>query len=188
VPGVAELGTTSQSNGLTINGQRANQIGFYFDGVDMRTESSGVPAFSPSVEAIQEFKIQLNDFSAEYGRSPSAINLSLKSGANGFHGSVFEFLRNNKLDSRSFFSRVWIHCAATSWNGDQRAHHRNKTFFMFNYEGLRTRRANTLYQSLPLPLGGRNFAGGPQIFDPQTVDPATGATFSGNIIPKAGSD
>src|SRR5262249_38686316 len=53
VPGVAELGTTSQSNGLAINGQRANQIGFYFDGIDTRTETSGKPAFTPSIEAIQ---------------------------------------------------------------------------------------------------------------------------------------
>jgi len=78
VPGVAELPGSTQSNGIAINGQRANQIGFYFDGVDMRTEAAGTPAFSPSVEAIQEFKIQLNDFSAEYGRSPAAINLSLR--------------------------------------------------------------------------------------------------------------
>ena len=56
VPGVTELAGTTQSNGLSINGQRANQIGFYFDGIDVRTETSGKPAFSPSIEAIQEFK------------------------------------------------------------------------------------------------------------------------------------
>ena len=103
-PGVAELGTSSQSNGLSINGQRANQISFFFDGVDTRTETSGRPAFTPSIEAIQEFRIQENNFAAEYGRNPSAINLTLRPGTNGFHGSVFEFLRNNKLDARSFFS------------------------------------------------------------------------------------
>jgi hypothetical protein len=104
VPGVTELGTTSQSNGIAINGQRANQISFYFDGVDTRMEASGKPAFSPSIEAIQEFKIQQNDFAAEFGRSPSAINLTLKPGTNAFHGSLFEFIRNNKLDARSFFA------------------------------------------------------------------------------------
>jgi len=57
VPGVAELPGTSQSNGLAINGQRANQIGFIFDGVDTRTETSGKPAFSPSIEAILGFLI-----------------------------------------------------------------------------------------------------------------------------------
>ena len=108
-PGVTELGTTSQSNGLSINGQRANQISFFFDGVDTRTETNGRPAFTPSIEAIQEFKVQENSFAAEYGRNPSAINLTLRPGTNGFHGSVFEFLRNNQLDARSFFSPKWIH-------------------------------------------------------------------------------
>jgi hypothetical protein len=189
VPGVTELAGTSQSNGLSINGQRANQIGFYFDGIDTRTESAGVPAFSPSVEAIQEFKIQQNDFSAEYGRNPSAINLSLKSGTNGFHGSAFEFLRNNKLDSRSFFSPrvdpLRRNQFGTVISGPII---RNKTFFMFNYEGLRTRRANTLYLSLPTAAQREgNFAGGSQIFDPSTYDAATGRrqAFAGNVFPKA---
>ena len=106
VPGVAELdpSTGTQSNGLAINGLRANQIGFFIDGVDIRTETSGKPAFTPSIEAIQEFRIQENDFSAESGRDPVAINLTLRPGTNAFHGSLFEFLRNNDLDARSFFS------------------------------------------------------------------------------------
>ena len=146
---MAELGTTSQSNGLAINGQRANQIGFYFDGIDTRTETSGKPAFSPSIEAIQEFKIQQNNFSAEYGRNPPAINLTLS--------------RNQRV------SRYGIRIPTEQCPGCSQllrpAHRslrrnqfggvlsgpivRNKTFFMGNYEGLRTRRATTLYQSVP---------------------------------------
>lgn len=189
VPGVAELAGSSQSNGLAIQGQRANQIGFYFDGIDTRTEASGAPAFSPSVEAIQEFKIQQNDFSAEYGRNPSAINLSLKSGTNGLHGSLFEFLRNNALDSRSFFAPrlnpLRRNQFGTVVSGPIL---RNKTFFMFNYEGLRTRRANTLYLSVPTTAQrDGNFAGLAQIFDPLTFDPAANRRqpFAGNVIPKA---
>ncbi len=84
-PGVTELGTGgSQSTGLAINGQRANQISFFFDGVDTRTETSGRPAFTPSIEAIQEFKVQENNFAAEYGRNPSAINLSSSLGKTSF--------------------------------------------------------------------------------------------------------
>ena len=149
-PGVTELGTTSQSNGLSINGQRSNQISFFFDGVDTRTETSGRPAFTPSIEAIQEFKVQENSFAAEYGRNPSAINLTLRSGTNGFHGSVFEFLRNNQLDARSFFSPKVDPLRRNQFgavvSGPIR---RNKTFFMGNYEGLRTRRANTLFLTVP---------------------------------------
>ncbi|MBS1823772.1 MAG: TonB-dependent receptor [Acidobacteria bacterium] len=188
-PGVTELGTTTQSNGLAINGQRANQIGFYFDGVDTRTETSGKPAFSPSIEAIQEFKIQQNDFAAEFGRSPAGINLTLRSGGNDFHGAVFEFLRNNKLDARSYFSprvdplrRNQFGAVVTG----PIVH--NKTFFMANFEGLRTRRANTLFRSVPTSLQrDGNFTEGGQVYDPATYDAAsnTRQPFSGNIIPKA---
>jgi hypothetical protein len=187
VPGVTELGGSSQSNGLAINGQRANQIGFYFDGIDTRTETSGRPAFSPSIEAIQEFKIQQNNFSAEYGRNPAGINLTLRSGTNQFHGTAFEFLRNDALDARSFFAQRVDPLRRNQFGGVLTGPIvRNKTFFMANYEGLRTRRANTLYLSVPTQQQREgNFSGGPQIFDPQSYDPSTGQRqpFPGNIIP-----
>lgn len=188
VPGVTELAGTSQSNGLAINGQRANQIGFYFDGIDTRTETSGKPAFTPSIEAIQEFRIQQNDFAAEFGRSPAGINLTLKPGTNGFHGSFFEFLRNNKLDARSFFARQVDPLRRNQFGGVVSGPIiRNKTFFMGNYEGLRTRRASTLYLTVPTNAQREgNFAGGPQIYDPATYN-ATANTrqpFPGNVIPK----
>lgn len=188
VPGVAQLPGTSQSNGLAINGQRANQIGFYFDGIDTRTETSGKPAFTPSIEAIQEFKIQQNDFAAEYGRNPAGINLTLKPGTNAFHGSVFEFLRNNALDARSFFARQVDPLRRNQFGAVVSGPIlRNKTFFMGNYEGLRTRRANTLYLTVPTNAQREgNFAGGPQIFDPATFNAATNTRqpFPGNVIPK----
>lgn len=188
VPGVTELGTTSQSNGIAINGQRANQISFYFDGLDTRMEASGKPAFSPSIEAIQEFKIQQNDFAAEFGRSPSAINLTLKPGTNAFHGSLFEFMRNDQLDARSFFALRVDPLRRNQFGGVVSGPVlRNRTFFMANYEGLRTRRASTLYQSLPTQAQrDGNFAGGAQIFDPLTYDATANRrqAFAGNVIPK----
>lgn len=188
VPGVAELAGTSQSNGLAINGQRANQIGFLFDGIDTRTETSGKPAFTPSIEAIQEFRIQQNDFAAEFGRNPAAINLTLKPGTNGFHGTLFEFLRNNKLDARSFFSRQVDPLRRNQFGGVVSGPIiRNKTFFMGNYEGLRTRRAATLYLTVPTNAQREgNFAGGPQIYDPATYNATTNTRqpVPGNIIPQ----
>ncbi len=189
VPGVAQLPGSTQSNGLAINGQRANQIGFFFDGVDTRTETSGKPAFSPSIEAIQEFKIQQNDFAAEFGRNPAAINLTLRPGTNQVHGTVFEFLRNNQLDARSFFARQRDPLRRNQFGGVVSGPIlRNKTFFMANFEGLRTRRANTLYQTLPTSAQrDGNFAGGPQVFDPQTFTVASNSRqpFAGSTIPKS---
>jgi hypothetical protein len=189
VPGVAELAGSSQSNGLAINGQRANQIGFYFDGVDTRTETSGRPAFSPSIEAIQEFKIQQNNFSAEFGRNPAGINLALRPGTNEFHGTVFEFLRNDKLDARSFFSPRVDPLRRNQFGavvGGPVV--RSRTFFMGNYEGLRTRRAATRFRSVPTNEQREgDFAGGPQIFDPSTYNAAANSRqpFAGNVIPKS---
>jgi hypothetical protein len=187
-PGVTELAGSSQSNGLSINGQRANQISFYFDGIDTRTETSGRPAFTPSIEAIQEFKIQSSNFSAEYGRNPAAINLSLKPGGNDFHGALFEFLRNDVLDARSFFSQKVDPLRRNQFGGVLSGpilH--NKLFFMFNYEGLRTRQANTLYLSVPTDnQRSGNFAGGPAIYDPATYNSAANMRqpFAGNVIPQ----
>lgn len=187
VPGVAELAGSSQSTGLAINGQRANQIGFYFDGIDTRTEERGKPAFRPSVEAIQEFRIQENNFSAEYGRTPAAINLALKPGTNELHGSIFEFLRNDALDARDFFSPTV----------DPLSRHQfgavvggpilqNRTFFMANYEGLRTSRDATVFHSVPTAKQRQgDFSADAPVFDPLTFAPATNLRqpFSGNLIP-----
>jgi len=188
VPGVSELPGTSQSTGISINGQRANQVAFYFDGIDTRTESHGKPAFTPSVEAIQEFKIQVNSFSAEFGRAPAAINLSLASGSNNFHGTVFEFLRNNKLDARSFFAPEVDDLRRNQFGfvfSGPIVH--NKTFFMTNYEGLRTRRSRTPFYNVP-SSAERNgdFSAGDPIFDPMTLDPDTNTRqpFPNNAIPQ----
>src|ERR1700720_847406 len=64
-------------------------------------------AYTPSVDAVEEFKVKTNNFSAEFGRSAGAIiSATIKSGTNQFHGSVFEFLRNEKLDANNFFSNA----------------------------------------------------------------------------------
>jgi hypothetical protein len=187
VPGVAELAGTSQSTGLAINGQRANQIGFYFDGIDTRTEERGKPAFSPSVEAIEEFRIQQNAFSAEYGRTPAAVNLTLRPGTNEFHGTLFEFLRNDAFDARSFFSPTVDPLRRNQFGGVVSGPiWRNKTFFMANYEGLRTRRSTTLFHSVPTARQrAGDFSEGNPVYDPATYNAQTNTRqqFPGNIIP-----
>lgn len=186
-PGVTQLAGTSQSTGLAINGQRANQIGFYFDGIDTRTEERGKPAFSPSIEAIQEFRIQQNSFSAEFGRTPAAINLTLKPGTNEIHGTLFEFLRNNVLDARSFFSPRVDPLRRNQFGGVISGPIlKNKTFYMANYEGLRTRRAATLFHTVPTERQRTgDFNEGAPIFDPATYNAAANARqpFPDNRIP-----
>ena len=95
--------------GFSANGARSLQNNFLLDGVD---NNSNLPdllnetnyVIQPSVEALEEFKVQTNAYSAEFGRGNGAIiNATIKSGTNQFHGSVYEFLRNEKLDGKNFF-------------------------------------------------------------------------------------
>jgi hypothetical protein len=98
--------------GFSSNGARSLQNNFLLDGVD---NNSNLPdllnetniVIQPPVEALQEFKVQTNAYSAEFGRGNGAIvNAVIKSGTNQLHGSAWEFLRNNKLDGRNYFDAV----------------------------------------------------------------------------------
>lgn len=185
VPGASENpGAQSQ---FSINGQRGNETSMLFDGLDARLFMNGRPALTPSVDAVQEFKIQQNSFSAAYGDGTAVVNAQLRSGSNEFHGDVWEFLRNNAVDSRGFFDRAVPPLKRNqfgfTFGGPIR---RNKTFFFTNYEGLRTRRSTTGYAEIPTPaqLNG-DFGGSAPIYDPLNVDPGTGQRlpFANNVIP-----
>jgi len=97
--------------GFTAGGQRTTQNNYLLDGIDNNnyqnaSQSGQAEALKPSVDAVQEFKILTNSFSAEYGRAAGAVvNVVLKSGTNEFHGAAFGFLRNQALDARNFFDR-----------------------------------------------------------------------------------
>src|SRR5208282_1876956 len=99
----------SGSYGFSVDGARALQNNFLLDGIDNNSnlgdvlnESSYV--IQPPVDAIEEFKVQTNDYSAEFGRGNGAIlNAVIKSGTNSFHGDVFEYFRNDALDGRNAF-------------------------------------------------------------------------------------
>lgn len=134
------------------NGTRADQNNYMLDGIDNNSNSvdflSGAAyVLKPPIDALAEFKLQTNSFSAEFGRAGGAVlNASLKSGTNEFHGSAWEFLRNDALDSADFFEN-----ATGSQKGAFRQNQfgatvggpirRNKTFFFADYEGTRIRQA-----------------------------------------------
>lgn len=186
VPGASENpGAQSQ---FSISGMRGNMTSTLFDGMEVRAVRNGRPAIQPSVDALQEFRIQQNSFSAEYSTGTAVINVAFKSGTNDFHGTAYEFLRNDKLDARNVFDRTDLppfrrNQFGAAGGGPIRP---NRLFFFANYEGLRTQRSRTVFANVPTPaqLSG-DFSGGPQIFDPLTYDPATNsrAPFPGNRIP-----
>ena len=173
------------------------------DGAPANAALYNAPAYVPVVDAVQEFKVQTNTFSAEFGRTGGGIvNIVTKSGTNSLHGSLYEFFRNQHLDANNFFNnRAGLKLPPYTTNQfgftaggpvilPKIYSGKDKTFWFFNYEGLRDSKANTVSWTIPTraQLSG-NFAGGAPIYDPNssTQDPATGAylrtPFSGNVIP-----
>jgi hypothetical protein len=149
---------STQGGALNVNGAREQSNDFLLDGVDNNDLYINQYSVLPSIDAIQEFKVQSGDYSAEFGRSGGAqINVVLKSGTNQFHGSGFEFVRNRHLDAKNFFDKP--DCTPESIQGTCASIPRldrnqfggtlggpiqkDKTFFFAAYEGLRLRQATT---------------------------------------------
>jgi hypothetical protein len=174
-PGVVVTVTAIDDQGqFSVNGQRADANYFTVDGVSanfgvtgniamVQSASGALPALSAlggtnslvSVDAMQEFRIQTSSFAPEFGRTPGGqVSIVTRSGTNAFHGALFEYFRNDKLDARDWF---------VNFNGLAKPAERqndfggvfggpvrkNKTFFFFSYEGLRLRQPATQQTSVP---------------------------------------
>ncbi len=216
-PGVVgSVGNLYNNVNISINGGRPGSTAMMVDGVPSSTPlSNPIQGFTvfPSVDAVQEFKVQSQNYSAEFGRSGGGIiNLIYKSGTNELHGSLFEFLRNSKLDANNYFSnaagvsladfkRNQFGASAGGpvllprlYNG------RNKTFFFFAYEGLRQSAAATMNTTMPTePQRNGDFSQTRNanratilIYDPATTTRSGSGfvrqVFPGNAIPAARFD
>jgi hypothetical protein len=156
-----------QRGGIEFNGSSAYGNNLMLDGIDMTfgedNAASGAEGGKPkintvSIEALEEFKATGSSFSAEYGRaSGGVLNLTTKSGTNKFHGTLFEFLRNDAFDANSFFSNsAGLKKPPLRWNqfggnvgGPIR---RDRIFFFFNYEGARIRQNQQFAGNVPTPF------------------------------------
>ena len=165
-------GTAIQANGAL---SQSNQV--LLDGIDNTEMISQTFIVRPAVEGMQEFKVITNNAGAEYGRSVGAVVVvTSKSGSNHFHGSLFEFLRNERLDARNFFARpdgpkppFKLNQYGASLGGPVI---RNKTFFFANYEGYREVFGDTQLVTVPVAqIRTGNFQGivANGIFDPLTT-------------------
>jgi len=180
--------TTGRSDrSLLVGGQRESSTSYLFDGVEMRNPRVGDSSITPSLDAVQEFKIQRNFFQAEFGGAPGIINVASRGGGNQFHGSLFEFLRNDAMDARNFFSSITEPFKRNQFGGSFGGFvKKDKVFFFGNYEGFRQRLGVIQRGTFPTQaLLSGNFAGLPTIYDPLTYDPATNTRmpFPGNQIP-----
>ena len=185
---------------FSVNGQRASSNYFTVDGVSANfgstasvtlyeTAGGGVPSYSAlgttsslaSVDAVQEFSIQTSTYAAEFGRQPGAqISLVTRSGTNDYHGSVFDYLRNDKFDANNYFDNSKGFARQPLRQNDFGGTFsgklpflrfgeggrffdsgKNRTFFFFSYEGLRLRQPGRTDNDLQVPsLAARNRATG----------------------------
>jgi hypothetical protein len=194
------------SGGMSINGGRTQDLLIAFDGaVGIRTRANGTSIGTADLETVQEVQILTANYNAEYGRSSGGqIRMVTKSGTRDFHGSLYEYFRNDKLDANQWSrNRVNLPREAqrfnqygfilsgpvyipNKWNTD-----RNKLFFLWGEEWIKRRRdvTNTAQTVPSLAMRQGNFA---ELLDPTNRffgrarpinDPTTGAPFAGNIIP-----
>ena len=186
VPGVSSTNPSPGGGGalsISSGGGRFSSNNFRLDGTNNVTEGGGTGiALRPIVDAIQEFKIQTNAYSAEFGRGGGAnIQVATKSGTNTLHGNAWEFLRNNDLDAKGFFDlqkqTYRRNQFGTTLGGPIR---KNRTFGFFAYEGTRRTVAAAGLLSVPTPaFRSGNFAA----VAAALKDPVGGGTFAGNQIP-----
>ncbi len=161
-PGVffhREAGAGQSNNGFarkaSINGTRPEQSRFLMDGGDIQDISQktpgGVSGVQLGVDAVKEFEVRTNSFSAEFGHSSGGVvNAVTKSGTNQLHGSLFEFLRNDKFDARNFFDRGKAPLRRNQFGGSIGGPiKKDRAFFFFNYEGLRWRLGTTTRGVVP---------------------------------------
>ncbi|HEV2275184.1 MAG TPA: carboxypeptidase-like regulatory domain-containing protein, partial [Acidobacteriaceae bacterium] len=187
-----------QVDGNTISGIRGRAISFLLDGVDVSEQHQGGTFIQTSIDALQEFSVQQNPYSAEFNRGGGFFNATTKSGTNQFHGGVFEFIRNDKLDARNFFASTRQILKRNQFGGDLGGplsfphlySGKDKTFFFVDYEGQRLRQGlifNSIVPTLAQRTGDFSGSGLKPIYDPLTTTTANGVTtrkqFPGNVIP-----
>lgn len=207
--GARTAGEDNAEGGFIGLGQRAYQTNVLLDGVDNSSRASGGPlgfqaqAVKPPVDSIAEFKVVTNNNSAEYGfRMGPKVLVSTKSGTNELHGSLYEFLRNDKFDGTNFFAN-----RSGSKKPTLRQNQfggtvggpvlKNRTFYFFSYQGTRIRKGQSFTRTVPGALArsgnfsqeGRNRD---RVFDPASTRGEGAAAirtqFPGNVIPPSRFD
>lgn len=200
----ASAGATSFQGGnrarqqISINGQRGQFNHYTLDGIENTDPNFNTYILLPSVDALQEFKVQSATYPAEFGFGVTQINVTTKSGTNQFHGVLFEYLRNHRFDAKNFFDSKTEPIPPFSRNqfggtfGGPIFH--DRLFFFGNYEGLREDKALTRLSNVPTnALRAGDFAGQQPIYDPatRTVQPdgtISAQRFPNNQIPRSRMD
>jgi Carboxypeptidase regulatory-like domain/TonB dependent receptor-like, beta-barrel len=183
VPATGDFRSNEVNRGTPVPatvGQRPEQNDYQIDGIDNREAGRNSFAISPPLDSVQEFKVQTGMAPAEFRGGGTTINVVTKSGTNSYHGSVYEFLRNDLLDARPFFSNAKSPLKRNQFGvavgGPVK---KDKVFLFGNYEGYREAATGN-------PPVGKVFTPDERngVFTSTIIDPSTGQPFSNNTIPQ----
>lgn len=207
------LGGSRSTLTVSLSGARATWANYTLDGITNTDVDFNTYILQPSVEALQEFKVQSGIYPAEFGREAGQVNVSTKPGTNAYHGTAFEFLRNNVLDARDYDFNSSTR-SATNPSPVSRPYRqnqygftiggpvripklfdgRNRLFFMSNYEGFKSRTTTTNFATTLTPaMRNGDFSAIPTpLQDPLsrsgTFPNITSTPFPGNQIPSTRFD
>jgi hypothetical protein len=182
-------------------GSQANTNAWLVDGIDNNEFTFNTVIVQPTVESVREFKVLTGSFSAEFGRGAGVVSVSTKSGSNEWHGTAFEYLRNEKFDAKNFFALPTAKKAPLDRHQFGAALSgpivKNKTFFFVDYAGIKEERGQVFVNTVPTAatrngdFSNYRSVNGTliPIYDPLTTRPNPNGTgflrdpFPGNIIP-----
>ena len=189
-PGVRRSSiSTSRDASFNVNGMRSSLNNFILDGVDNNSYGTSNQGFSNQVvqvspDAVEEFKVQTNNFSAEFGRAGGAVvNATFRSGTNAFRGTAWEFHRNTALNATGFFKPSSGEKPSLTRNqfggvfGGPIV--KNRAFFFFNYEGFRQVQREVTFASVPTMAQRQGLMGKP------VLNPLTGELYADGVVPQA---
>jgi len=165
-----------QRSAVSIGGNRPNANYFLLDGATNTDPTFNTLNVSPSPDSVQEFKVQTGSYSAEMGGAGGGqINIVTRTGSNEFHGTAYDFLRNDVFDARTFNEMDESnHLVRNNFGGSFSGPIvRNKSFFFFNYEGLRHTRSQTMVATVPTEdeINGMFEMSGATIYNPFSAHP-----------------
>ena len=194
-----------QRSAVSIGGNRPNANYFLLDGATNTDPTFNTLNFSPSPDSVQEFRVQTGSYTAEMGGAGGGqINIVTRTGTNEFHGTGYEFLRNGALDARTFNEMgTSNHLVRNNFGASVGGPIlRNRSFFFFNYEGLRHTKADTMIDTVPTEdeINGDFSMSGATLYNPfsahanpnfdptKPISPVNPQTirdpFPGNVIPQ----
>ncbi len=202
-------GTRASDNNIAVGGQRASFNHYTLDGIENTDVNFNLYVFQPSIDAIQEFRVQTGVYPAEFGREASQVNVNTRPGTNQYHGSLYEFFRNYKMDALPYaFTSKPTTVSPFKWNQygfelggplsiPKVFNAKDRLFFMVNYEGYNVRQqTNNLYNVATTAMRRGDFSAllpGIQLYYPNgrslvtspggTVTVAGVQPIPGNIIP-----